>query len=74
MRTIIDLKINEVGVITKTKHGKIPLLLLEMGFLPNAEVKLIQKSNGLLYLKVDNNYLVIRLESAKLFKIKNKPL
>ena len=67
MNTIASLKIGEKGIILEEGVSKIPLKLLEMGCLPDAEVTLLQKApfKDLLYIYVSGTHLAIREETAK---------
>jgi ferrous iron transport protein A len=70
LRTINDLSKGEWGKIDGTSI--IPLQLLELGFIPNAKVKLLQISpfNDSLYLDINDSHLVLRRENLnKIFII-----
>ncbi len=64
--TIAQLKIGEKGIICKLALDNIPLKLLEMGCLPGTEVELLQKAplNDPLYIRVNESYIAIRVETA----------
>jgi ferrous iron transport protein A len=64
--TIAQLKIGEKGIICKVALDNIPLKLLEMGCLPGTEVELLQKAplNDPLYIRVNESYIAIRVETA----------
>lgn len=64
--TIAQLKIGEKGIICKIALDNIPLKLLEMGCLPGTEVELLQKAplNDPLYIRVNESYIAIRVETA----------
>lgn len=66
LNSISSLQIGETGIILEDSLSKIPLKLLEMGCLPGAEVKLIQKApfKDPLYISVGGSHLAIREEIA----------
>lgn len=67
MNTIASLQIGETGIIANESLNVIPLKLLEMGCLPQAEITLIQKAplNDPLYIRVNGSHLAIRKEMAE---------
>lgn len=69
--TIATLHIGDSGIISEESLGNIPLKLLEMGCLPGAEVKLIQRAplKDPIYISVNGSHLAIRNETAKLIRI-----
>ncbi|MCK0131946.1 ferrous iron transport protein A [Flavobacteriaceae bacterium F08102] len=69
--TIASLAVGEQGIIQQDPNGQIPLILLEMGCFPGANVELIQIAplKDPLYIKVNGSHLAIRKETAKLIKI-----
>ncbi|OSY87085.1 iron transporter [Tenacibaculum holothuriorum] len=71
MNTITSLQIGEKGIISEESTQNIPLKLLEMGCLPGAEVKLIQRAplQDPLYISVNGSHLAIRKEMASQIKI-----
>ena len=66
MSTIATLKIGEIGYVSEESLDVIPLKLLEMGCLPGAEVKLVQKAplKDPLYICVNDTHVAIRKETA----------
>ncbi len=64
--TIAQLEIGEKGIICDIALDNIPLKLLEMGCLPGKEVELLQKAplNDPLYIRVNESYIAIRVETA----------
>ncbi len=65
-KSIAQLAVGEYGIIEENSFDDIPLSLLEMGCMPGAEVKLIQKAplNDPLYICVNDSFLAIRIETA----------
>lgn len=71
MLTIIDLKKGQKAIIGEMTSDDIPLKLLEMGCLPGNEVELVQIApfKDPLYLNINDTYLSIRRETAKLINV-----
>lgn len=71
MFTIATLHIGESGIISDESLENIPLKLLEMGCLPGAEVKLLQRAplKDPIYICVNGSHLAIRNEIAKQIRI-----
>ncbi|MFN2262293.1 MAG: ferrous iron transport protein A [Psychroflexus sp.] len=71
MLTIIDLKKGQKAIIGEMTSDDIPLKLLEMGCLPGNEVELVQIApfRDPLYLNINDTYLSIRRETAKLINV-----
>ncbi|WP_127846533.1 FeoA family protein [Psychroflexus aestuariivivens] len=74
MLTIIDLKKGQKAIIGEMNSDDIPLKLLEMGCLPGNEVELVQIApfKDPLYLNINDTYLSIRRETARLINIELK--
>ncbi|WP_020532502.1 FeoA family protein [Flexithrix dorotheae] len=66
MKTADLLKVGEKGIIQKFLDETLSVKLLEMGFLPGSEVKLIRTApfGCPLYLKVGKNFLALRRKEA----------
>ena len=71
MMTVADLKKGQKAVIGEMTSHDIPLKLLEMGCLPGNYVELIQIApfKDPLYLNINDTYLSIRKETAKLINV-----
>jgi ferrous iron transport protein A len=69
--SIADLKKGEKGIITDSSSEDIPLKLLEMGCLPGNAVCLLQLApfSDPLYLNINDSFLAIRKETARLILI-----
>lgn len=68
---LADLTIGQKAIISDFDIDKIPLKLLEMGCLPGNEIQLLQVApfGDPLYLVVNDSYLAIRLETAKVIDV-----
>jgi ferrous iron transport protein A len=75
MLTIASLKKGQKAIIGEMTSQDIPLKLLEMGCLPGNHVELIQIApfKDPLYLNINNTFLSIRRETAKLIHIELIP-
>ncbi|MBZ9629012.1 ferrous iron transport protein A [Psychroflexus sp. CAK1W] len=71
MSTIADLKKGQKAIIGEMNAQEIPLKLLEMGCLPGNQVELIQIApfRDPLYLNINDTFLSIRKETAKLINV-----
>ncbi|MBZ9779725.1 ferrous iron transport protein A [Psychroflexus sp. CAK8W] len=71
MMTVANLKKGQKAIIGEMTSQDIPLKLLEMGCLPGNHVELIQIApfKDPLYLNVNDTYLSIRKETAKLINV-----
>lgn len=71
MTTIANLKKGQKAIIGKMNSDDIPLKLLEMGCLPGNVVELIQIApfKDPLYLNINDTFLSIRKETAKLINV-----
>ena len=71
MTTIANLKKRQKAIIGKMNSDDIPLKLLEMGCLPGNVVELIQIApfKDPLYLNINDTFLSIRKETAKLINV-----
>ena len=71
MTTIASLKIGQKAIIGEMNSDDIPLKLLEMGCLPGNVVELIQIApfKDPLYLNINDTFLSIRKETAKLINV-----
>ncbi|MBZ9787395.1 ferrous iron transport protein A [Psychroflexus sp. CAK57W] len=71
MTTIADLKKGQKAIIGEMNAQEIPLKLLEMGCLPGNQVELIQIApfRDPLYLNINDTFLSIRKETAKLINV-----
>jgi ferrous iron transport protein A len=69
--TIASLKKGQKAVISEMISDDIPLKLLEMGCLPGNVVELIQEApfKDPLYLNINETFLSIRKETAKLVNV-----
>lgn len=69
--TVANLKKGQKAIIGEMTSQDIPLKLLEMGCLPGNHVELIQIApfKDPLYLNVNDTYLSIRKETAKLINV-----
>jgi ferrous iron transport protein A len=66
-KTILDLKIGEVGVVKQFSDFEATCKLLTMGLVPNARVSLVRKApfGGALYIKLEDHMLGMRkIEAA----------
>jgi ferrous iron transport protein A len=75
MLTIASLKKGQKAIIGEMTSQDIPLKLLEMGCLPGNHVELIQVApfKDPLYLNINDTFLSIRRETAKLIHIELIP-
>ncbi|PKG43563.1 FeoA family protein [Psychroflexus sp. MES1-P1E] len=75
MLTIASLKKGQKAIIGEMTSKDIPLKLLEMGCLPGNHVELIQIApfKDPLYLNINDTFLSIRRETAKLIHIELIP-
>ncbi|AFU69225.1 ferrous iron-binding transport protein FeoA [Psychroflexus torquis ATCC 700755] len=75
MLTIASLKKGQRAIIGEMTSQDIPLKLLEMGCLPGNHVELIQIApfKDPLYLNINDTFLSIRRETAKLIHIELIP-
>lgn len=71
MTTIASLKKGQKAIIGEMNSDDIPLKLLEMGCLPGNVVELIQIApfKDPLYLNINDTFLSIRKETAKLINV-----
>ncbi|GAA0751931.1 FeoA family protein [Psychroflexus lacisalsi] len=71
MMTVANLKKGQKAIIGEMTSQDIPLKLLEMGCLPGNHVELIQIApfRDPLYLNINDTYLSIRKETAKLINV-----
>lgn len=69
--TVADLKKGQKAIIGEMTSQDIPLKLLEMGCLPGNYVELIQIApfKDPLYLNINDTYLSIRKDTAKLINV-----
>lgn len=68
--TINDLEIGELAIIEHVPET-IDLHLLELGFINGVKIKVIKKTQlNLIYLIVDNSYLVVVKEDINEIKVK----
>jgi len=69
--TIADLKKGQIAKIIDCESTKIPLKLMEMGCLPNQDVKILQLApyNDPIYLEVNGSFIAIRKETAKQIQV-----
>lgn len=69
--TLANLKKGQKAIIGEMTSKDIPLKLLEMGCLPGNPVELIQIApfKDPLYLNINDTYLSIRKETAKLINV-----
>jgi len=69
--TVADLKIGEKALIIDCEETQIPLKLMEMGCLPNQELKIVQLApfNDPIYLEVNGSFIAIRKETAEHIKV-----
>jgi ferrous iron transport protein A len=66
-KTILDLKIGEVGIVKQFSDFEATCKLLTMGLIPNARVILVRKSpfGGALYIQLEDHMLGMRnMEAA----------
>lgn len=70
--TILDLEIGEKAIITKLLPSELEIKFLEMGFLPNNEIKLIQKTSlsSTFIIEIMGYTIALRKEEASLIEIK----
>ncbi|SDG90001.1 FeoA family protein [Psychroflexus sediminis] len=71
MATIASLKKGQKAIIGEMNSNEIPLKLLEMGCLPGNQVELIQIApfKDPLYLNINDTFLSIRKETARLINV-----
>lgn len=71
MTTIANLKKGQKAIIGEMDSQEIPLKLLEMGCLPGNQVELIQIApfKDPLYLNINDTFLSIRKETARLIHV-----
>lgn len=71
MTTIANLKKGQKAVIGEMTSNEIPLKLMEMGCLPGNKVELIQIAplKDPLYLNINDTFLSIRRETARLINV-----
>ncbi|NEV92562.1 ferrous iron transport protein A [Psychroflexus sp. YR1-1] len=71
MTTIANLKKGQKAIIGEMNSREIPLKLLEMGCLPGNQVELIQIApfKDPLYLNINETFLSIRMETARLIQV-----
>tara|TARA_Y100000996_G_scaffold128896_1_gene97804 strand:- start:2149 stop:2373 length:225 start_codon:yes stop_codon:yes gene_type:complete len=72
MNTIYDLNINSSAIITTLNNSSVVChRLSELGILPGAKVRLINKApfGGPIQIKLNHSYLVIRKEDAILINV-----
>lgn len=71
MTTIANLKKGQKAVIGEMTSNDIPLKLMEMGCLPGNKVELIQIAplKDPLYLNINDTFLSIRRETARLINV-----
>ena len=72
--TVADLKIGEKALIVDCKETQIPLKLMEMGCLPNQELRIVQLApfSDPIYLEVNGSFIAIRKETAEHIKVRTK--
>lgn len=70
--TIDDLKIGQIAQLERIIESPLTLNFLEMGLSPGKWVQVIQKApfKGPIALLLDNQTIAIRLQEAKLLKVK----
>ncbi|MFN4298513.1 MAG: ferrous iron transport protein A [Thermaurantimonas sp.] len=74
MNTLASMEPGQTAVICENGFENIPLKLLEMGFLPGIEVKMIRRAplSDPICVQVNGSYLVIREETAVQIKVNTK--
>jgi len=72
--TVADLKIGEKALIIACEETQIPLKLMEMGCLPNQELRIVQLApfSDPIYLEVNGSFIAIRKETAEHIKVQKK--
>lgn len=68
----IALKPGEKGIIQSLDESVIASKLLEMGFLPGKEIRLVRTALGgsPLYLDVQGNFIALRKDEAKVIRLR----
>ena len=67
IRTVLDLKIGEVGYIKSCQNHQFGCKMLTLGLLPKASLTVVRKSpfGGALYIKISNHQVALRKEEAR---------
>ena len=65
-RTVIDLRVGELGYIKSCQNQHYACKLLALGLLPKATVRVVRKApfGGALYIKIGNHQVALRKEEA----------
>lgn len=71
LKTVLDLKIGEVGFIKNFRDADCACKLLTMGLLPKAKIKLIRLSplGHSMYLKINHQYVAVRMSEAAMIQL-----
>lgn len=72
--TLDQLPKNCLAIVQEIAFDQLPLKLIELGLVPDCEVEVLQKSffNDPIYIRIDDNYVSIRKELARLITIDQK--
>jgi ferrous iron transport protein A len=70
-KSILDLKIGEIGYIKALDQEELTSKILSLGLLPNTKIQFIRRApfGGALYVKVNEHILGIRPEEALQIKL-----
>jgi len=70
-KSILDLKIGEVGFIKALSEEELTSKILSLGLLPNTRVQYVRRApfGGALYIKVNDHVIGIRPEEAIQIKL-----
>ena len=65
----------ETGIVETIKNSTLTLKLLEMGFLPGKNMKMMRKAPGgsPLYFDLEGNYLALSIEEAESILLSEAP-
>lgn len=71
LETIADMEVGQTAIIKEIDLSNFSTRMLAMGLVPGKEVTLVRKQpwNGSYYLSVNNHFIGIRINEAKLIKI-----
>lgn len=71
LETIADMEVGQTAIIKEIDLSNFSTRMLAMGLVPGKEVTLVRKQpwHGSYYLSVNNHFIGIRINEAKLIKI-----
>jgi Fe2+ transport system protein FeoA len=61
-----ELKPNQIGIVKEIQHSGVQRMrMLDLGFVPNSEIKCAYRNNSLIAFTVKNSLMAIRNDDAK---------